>query len=67
MPRPKRTRAVASTSSAAPVAQKEPSPAPLPAAQLPSSSSTDIYDVSDREKQQGEAINAFQRSSGNQD
>ncbi|KAK8140339.1 ATP-dependent RNA helicase [Apiospora sp. TS-2023a] len=51
MPRPKRTRAVASTRSAAPVAQKEPSPAPLPAAQLPSSSSTDIYDVSDREKQ----------------
>lgn len=52
MPRPKRTR-VASTRSAAPVAQKEPSPAPLPAAQPPSSSSTDIYDVSDCEKQQG--------------
>ncbi|KAK8035988.1 hypothetical protein PG991_002061 [Apiospora marii] len=50
MPRPKRTR-VASTRSAAPVAQKEPSPAPLPVAQPPSSSSTDIYDVSDREKQ----------------
>lgn len=50
MPRPKRTR-VASTRSAAPVAQKEPSPAPLSAVQPPSSSSTDIYDVSDREKQ----------------
>ncbi|KAK7941163.1 uncharacterized protein PG986_013550 [Apiospora aurea] len=49
MPRPKRTR-VASTRSAAPIAQKEPSPAPLPVEQPSSSASTDIYDVSDREK-----------------
>ncbi|KAK8055450.1 hypothetical protein PG993_000677 [Apiospora rasikravindrae] len=50
MPRPKRTR-VASTRNAAPIVQKEPSPAPVPVLQPSSSPSTDIYDVSDREKQ----------------
>ncbi|KAK8050564.1 hypothetical protein PG994_012294 [Apiospora phragmitis] len=52
MPRPKRTR-VASARTAAPVAQKEPSSALLPTKQPSSSPSTDIYDVSDREKQTG--------------
>lgn len=49
MPRPKRTRAASAR--AAPVA-KEPAPAPAPAPVQPSSDpSTDIYDISDREKE----------------
>ncbi|KAK8021442.1 hypothetical protein PG990_006580 [Apiospora arundinis] len=50
---PRSKRSTRSAAAAAPIAQKEPSPAPLPVEQRASSTSTDIYDVSDRDTRQG--------------